>query len=167
MRKHFVLFVAMCLLCMGCVASIDKKWAAVNQRQRDANMAFAAAAGSFVNGAKEMVDKKHGLQEAHIARDWEEFYTKNIDAAGKIAVVKVKQRYAEATVDRQTLEKSQRDWLTYQAKFVNAIEMLKRATISTEATEAEILAAKESAQAYLDAAIGVLGGVAAGAMLVP
>lgn len=161
-NKLIVLFLVM-LFSSGCVTTIDRKWAAVNTRSRDANLAFAEASISFVNGVEVMITNKHGLQHEHINRDWDEFYSKYTDANGRIPQEMVKQRFAESQLDIKQLEKSKSEWVVYRNKYLAAIEQLKMSIISTEATEEEILAAKESAQAYLNSAINILGGVVAGA----
>jgi len=165
-----ILFVCIFLLCSGCISSIDEKWAAVNEKARDANMAFALASESFIKGVNKMVINKHGLQQAHIQRDWDEFYIAKTDSNGKILAEDVRKRYNIAIADKDKLEKSKHEWELYKLKYLNAIEQLKRITISTRATEAEILAAKESAQAYLDSAMQILsglGGIAIGTLLLP
>jgi len=170
MIKKIMLLLCILLLCSGCIASIDQKWAAVNEKARDANMAFAMASISFIQGVDGMVKNKHGLQEAHIQRDWDEFYITKTDGNGKILAEDVRKRYAIAIIDKEELEKSKQEWNLYKLKYINAIEKLKQITISTGATETEILDAKESAQAYLDSALQILsglGGIAIGTLLIP
>ena len=128
----------MCLFLTGCITTIDRKWAAVNAKTRNANMMFAEASIQFVDNMNLIIDDKHGLQEDHIDRDWEEFYNDYTDIDGNIPVDMVKARYVEALSDIDTLEISKDSWETNKVRYLTAIEQLKQATLSTEATDAEI-----------------------------
>ncbi len=166
MKKYVVLCLVL-FFSSGCLTVMDTKWAAINAKARNANMVFAVASEEFVKGVGKEVALRQEYEEEFIILSWDDFYRENADDAGKVDVKLVKSKYLEALDDLKKLNESKQRWEVYKNDYLDAIALLRASTISVEASEEQILEAKASAQAYLDTAVGLVGGVAATFLLAP
>ena len=78
----------------------------------------------------------------------------------------------EAAMDRvrsrlENLEAAYSEWHVLHTNYLAAIDKYEAAIASTEATEADIVAAKESAQQFLDSSMSAIGGLAGGMAVAP
>ena len=175
-RLPLLTLCAMVLLLPGCMSDLDAKWHAVNDEFRAGNRAFAAVASAYASAADQMAEKKHELQALHLQRDWADFLKIHTNKAGRL--VSVDATGAEVPLAAQDLEaavaaretkqaaiaSSRASWSAIHAPFGEAVGQFKAMTESTGKTEDDIIAAKKSAQQFVDSTLAAIGGVAAGAL---
>lgn len=169
-----IILCALPLWTAGCLSDLDTKWHEVNERFRDGNRAYAAVSRGYADAAAAMATKKHVLQRIHLERDWEDFIRIHSqdgrlvsrDAAGQIVPLSVEDLQAAiAARDQKLLDlrESQASWQALHDPFLIASTRFEEMTESTGRTEAEIIEAKSKAQMFVEDALKVIGGIAAGA----
>jgi hypothetical protein len=164
MKRWLVLFTVL-LISAGCMTAIDRDWATLNAKVRAGNLAFVKASENVMKEMDRVNEALLTSQTIHVERDWDTFYAENI-VDGMLPADAAKARYDQAIADTMAIEKDRQAWLNYKAAYLGVASRLKATIVSSEATEEQIMKAKESAQAYLDAAITTIG-IVAGATIVP
>lgn len=174
-RSASFLVAAALLLPMGCVSKLDEAWHEVGQKKRATDRAYAAVASAYLMAADDMASKKHELQQRHIDRDWSDFKRIHTSSDGRLVSIDergIQQPLRVADLDAAlaardakvaALLASKASWKAVHEPFREATAAFVAASESSGETEAKIIEAKRSAQAFLDATIGAVAGIAAGA----
>ncbi len=174
MRCRIVLLAAALLITPGCKTPLDTAWHDVNTTFRQGNKAFAAVTRVYAKCADEMAGKKHDLQALHLQRDWADFVKIHTNKDGRLVslneqgvemplrVEDLQSAVAARDAKLAAINASKASWAALHEPYAEAIGKFEAITDSTGETEEKILAAKASAQQFLDSALTAIGGIAAG-----
>jgi len=155
-----IILIILCLSLFSCFSKLDKRLLEISSETRQVNLLFVEACKSFADAADKVVKMKFSIQEILIRDEWDKFYDKYKESCDTMIEKDMKQQYDKTLQNLTQLEKSKKSWEEHKNIFLYAIEQLQQATISTEATEGEIVRAKAAVKSYFNSALSVLGAAA-------
>lgn len=177
--KRIILAALLVLCASGCLSDLDRKQAVMRDKQRDADLSFAGLSTRYAETAEEMAAKKHELQDQTISSEWAEFLRRHTDDSGRLvsrdaegnlvpmALADLQLAMERVNEKKATLADSRRSWDRVHSQYLVAIGQYSAMTKQSAETDEEYMAAKASAQQVVDTAVGLVAGVAAGAVIVP